>query len=191
METALKIKAAALRRQHILEAATRTFAETGYQRTTIRDVAKAAGVGDGTVYKSFASKADLLLALLDPLAEQMPPRLAEAEDMAVSLRRRWSDLTPEALDLLRTVLSEALVDRGVGDAFRVRVLDPAIEPLENALTGAGLDGAPLAARVATATFIGRAVLKILGDPVAANEGDAIPDRLAATFASMTGTTGAI
>lgn len=184
MDTTLKAKAAALRRRHILEAASRAFAHAGYQRTTIRDVAKTAGVADGTIYKSFASKADLLLALLEPLAEQLPSVPPSTSDMAGTVHDRWSDLTPEALDLLRTILSEALVDRTVGDALRARVLDPAIQPLEAAMIAEGIDDAPEAARIATATFLGLAVLKMLGDPVACSAGGAIPIRLATMVASM-------
>lgn len=197
MDTSLKTKAAALRRQHILDAAARTFAEAGYQRTTIRDVAKAAGVADGTIYNSFASKADLLLSLLDPLATHLPPAPVPADPapafgangMADLLRERWSALTPEAIDLLRTVLSEALVDRTVGDAFRVRVLDPAIGPLEAALSGAGVPEPAVAARAVTAAFLGFAVLRMVGDPLAQTEGDAVPDRIAAILTATLGKAG--
>lgn len=198
MNQSLKTKAAALRRQHILEAAARTFAEAGYQRTTIRDVAKAAGVADGTIYNNFANKADLLLSLLDPLAHHLPPEPVRSNEMlgrdsggiAGLLRDRWSALNPETIDLLRTILSEALVDRALGDAFRARVLDPAIDPLGEALSHAGLPEPELAARVATAAFLGFAVLKMLGDSVAQTEDGALPDRIAAILTAITDKSGA-
>lgn len=194
MQTKLKTKAAALRRQHILEAAARTFAERGYQRTTIRDVATAAGVADGTIYKSFANKADLLLSLLDPLAQHLPPEAVTAGErnmlargtLADLLRHRWSALTPDTIDLLRTILSEALVDRGVGDAFRTRVLVPAIDPLAKALSSVGSPDPSFAARAAVATFLGFACLRMLGDPLVHTENDSVPDRLAAILSSMIG-----
>lgn len=196
MEMSLKTKTAALRRQHILEAAARTFAERGYQRTTIRDVAKAAGVADGTIYNSFASKADLLLSLLDPLAEYLPSEPIRQDDvpigpgdLAALLRRRWAALTPEAIDLLRTILSEALVDRAVGDAFRARALAPAITPLEDALGRTGLSDPGLAARATVAAFLGFAVLGMLGDPLVQDKCDRVPDRLAAMLASFFAKTG--
>jgi AcrR family transcriptional regulator len=151
-------------------------------------------VAGGTIYNSFASKADLLLSLLDPLSRQLPAALVQTgaastvqpDKMADLLRNRWSDLTPETLDLLKTVLSEALVDRTVGDAFRARVLEPALSLLEKTLENAGLHDPALAARAAVGAFIGVAILRMLGDPVAQLEGDAVPDRITAILTSIIG-----
>lgn len=38
------------RQAQILEAAVKVFAKKGFERTTIKDVAKEAGVADGSVY---------------------------------------------------------------------------------------------------------------------------------------------
>jgi AcrR family transcriptional regulator len=46
-------------RRRILEAATEAFARHGFKKTSIDDVAKAAGVGKGTVYLVCDSKEDL------------------------------------------------------------------------------------------------------------------------------------
>jgi AcrR family transcriptional regulator len=58
---------AAETRRQIVEAAHRLFAERGLGSTSIADVARAAGVAAPTIYASFASKAGLLLAILDEL----------------------------------------------------------------------------------------------------------------------------
>jgi AcrR family transcriptional regulator len=52
-----------LRRAHILQAALRCFARTGFYATTMDDVAAEAGVSKGTPYLYFNSKADLYRAL--------------------------------------------------------------------------------------------------------------------------------
>ena len=52
-------------RDEILGAARRLFAERGYGRTTIRDVAEAAGVSAQTVYDSIGSKQALVARLND------------------------------------------------------------------------------------------------------------------------------
>lgn len=44
----------------ILNAAIKVFAEQGYHKATISQVAKAAGVADGTIYIYFKNKADIL-----------------------------------------------------------------------------------------------------------------------------------
>ena len=59
------------RRAAILEAARQALAENGYARTTIRDVARRAGVTHGLVMRHFGSKEQLMLA-----AFPEPPGLA-------------------------------------------------------------------------------------------------------------------
>jgi AcrR family transcriptional regulator len=55
--------AKAARREEILDAARRVFAERGFRGTTIADIAEAAGIALGTVYLYFPSKDDLFAAL--------------------------------------------------------------------------------------------------------------------------------
>ncbi len=51
----------------ILEAAVKTFAQTGYHRTRVADIAREAGVADGTVYIYFKNKEDILVSLFQDL----------------------------------------------------------------------------------------------------------------------------
>lgn len=63
------------KRARILEAAIKVFAERGFHSATVAEIARAAGVADGTIYLYFKSKDDLLLRLFD---EKMTELLAEA-----------------------------------------------------------------------------------------------------------------
>jgi len=58
------------RRREILEAAAEVFAEKGFQRATMKEVASAAGVAPGTIYLYFQHKRDLLMAIADQLIGQ-------------------------------------------------------------------------------------------------------------------------
>jgi AcrR family transcriptional regulator len=51
-------------RDRILDAAVRSFAESGYAAATMRQIAKAAGLSSGNVYRYFGGKEDLFAAAL-------------------------------------------------------------------------------------------------------------------------------
>jgi len=53
------------KRERILSAAERIFARHGFFAAKVSDVAKEAGVADGTIYLYFKSKDDLLISLFE------------------------------------------------------------------------------------------------------------------------------
>lgn len=57
-------------RTRIVRAAVELFAAQGYDAVTMKDIARAAGVGDATVYSYFATKDRLLLGFFDEAAAQ-------------------------------------------------------------------------------------------------------------------------
>jgi AcrR family transcriptional regulator len=57
------------RRAQILDAAVQVFAQKGFHRATVKDIAKAAGVADGTIYNYFDNKEDLLASMVVRFAE--------------------------------------------------------------------------------------------------------------------------
>lgn len=59
-------KATEERRQDILEAALKVFTEKGYNGSTTAEIARAAGVAEGTIFRHFATKKELLIAVLKP-----------------------------------------------------------------------------------------------------------------------------
>ncbi|MBO0859820.1 MAG: TetR/AcrR family transcriptional regulator [Chloracidobacterium sp.] len=74
----------------ILRAAARVFAQSGYFNAKVSDVARTAGVADGTVYLYFKNKDDLLTSIFDwamgEFINQVKSELAEIEDPGEKLR---------------------------------------------------------------------------------------------------------
>ena len=62
------------RRETILRAAAQAFAQFGYFKAKVADVARAAGVADGTVYLYFRNKEDLLTSIFNWAMEQFVTR---------------------------------------------------------------------------------------------------------------------
>ena len=58
------------KRQRILDAAVRVFARKGYFASRVSDVAKAAGIADGTIYLYFRNKDDVLVSLFDGIMSE-------------------------------------------------------------------------------------------------------------------------
>jgi AcrR family transcriptional regulator len=64
-------------RDHLVEIATRLFAEQGYEDTSIEDVLSAAGVSRGALYHHFAGKEALFEAALKRIEDRMTSALLE------------------------------------------------------------------------------------------------------------------
>jgi len=62
--------AAGDKREAILRAAIRVFAHNGYFNSKVADIAREAGVADGTVYLYFKSKEDILHSIFDRSVEE-------------------------------------------------------------------------------------------------------------------------
>jgi TetR/AcrR family fatty acid metabolism transcriptional regulator len=79
------------KRERILDAAVKVFAQEGFYNAKVSQIAHAAGVADGTIYLYFKSKDDLLISLFEDRMEFVNAslRLAlEAETSAVAKLRR-------------------------------------------------------------------------------------------------------
>ncbi len=66
-------------RAHLIDVATRLFAEHGYEATSIEAVLAESGVSRGSLYHHFAGKDALFWAVLESVAARVGPRITEAE----------------------------------------------------------------------------------------------------------------
>ncbi len=65
-------------REGLLDAAARIFGERGFDRASVEDVAEEAGFTKGAVYSNFASKTELMAALIGRRIEEQAVQAAQA-----------------------------------------------------------------------------------------------------------------
>jgi AcrR family transcriptional regulator len=104
----------------ILDAATQVFFTAGYERTTIRAVASAAGVDAGLVMHYFGSKQELFQRVIDaaPIPEVSGTPGQAAEQILATLADRLANEPVASLTILRSMLTntEAASAMSVGMA---------------------------------------------------------------------------
>ena len=122
-----KARRGPLTRKQILDAALRLFSEKGFARTSVRDIARDAGITDAAIYYHFASKRDLFEA---PFEERgITPALSRLEQAAIS-QPLLETLTAIALaalgimqrnkDFMKVLFSEAMSEDPIAmDEYRI------------------------------------------------------------------------
>ncbi|MCR4434651.1 MAG: helix-turn-helix domain-containing protein [Clostridiales bacterium] len=89
--------------RRILEAAIKIFSEKGYSASTTSEIAKSAGVAEGTIFRYFKTKKDILRGILIHAVNILSGRLVIDSLEKIMTRLEEKDL--------RTVLKQILVDR--------------------------------------------------------------------------------
>jgi AcrR family transcriptional regulator len=115
----LRERKAQLTRDEILRAARHLFAERGYARTSVRDIAQTAGVSAQTVYDSVGSKQALVSSLND---------LIDAEaDIAGLARAAAESDDPSELAATNARITRSILEH-CGDIVHALVTGAAAEP---------------------------------------------------------------
>jgi AcrR family transcriptional regulator len=123
---------AASNRRRILAAASELFAERGPACVSMQDVARAAGVGMGTMYRRFGDRAGLTFALLGERhrvfqeellrgAPPLGPGAPAAERLRAFGRRRLELLDDGEADMLLTVKADSATLAGPDGAYRTHL----------------------------------------------------------------------
>jgi AcrR family transcriptional regulator len=116
-------------RTRILDAAQRLFAAQGFDGTTTRDLAQAAGVAEGTLFRHFANKKAILIEVATQgWVEILTDLLTELSEMgtykavAQVMRRRMWNMRKNA-DMMRVCFMEAQFHPELRDRIQVEVID--------------------------------------------------------------------
>lgn len=128
------------RRTQIVEGLLRAMGEHGYDGASVPRIAEAAGLAPGLVHYHFASKLDILLALIELLRERVMARFERRSAAANSARARLyafldahvalgKDADPNAVACWVAIGAESLRQEAVQRAYK-RVARHTLERLE-------------------------------------------------------------
>jgi AcrR family transcriptional regulator len=189
----------AAKRGQILDAAALVFAEKGFHPATIRDVARQAGVADGTIYNYFSSKSDLLLGIFDRARAAIvqtnsapaPGDLPFRDLLHSLLAQPLQALAGKNLALFRIIVSEMMVNAELRERYAAEILAPTLAVAEEYLRaqaqarGVSLrpDELRLTMRAISALVMGLLLQSALGDETLQAQWDALPSFIADLIAT--------
>ncbi len=122
-----KLRRGPLTRKQILDASLRLFSEKGFARTSVRDIAQAAGITDAAIYYHFASKRDLFEALIEERGFATALEGLERVEVTVGPREAITGIAIGALefiysnrDLMKVLMLEAMAqDQVAAEEYRL------------------------------------------------------------------------
>jgi AcrR family transcriptional regulator len=122
-----KVRRGPLTRKQILDASLKLFSEKGFARTSVRDIAQAAGITDAAIYYHFDSKRDLFEALIEERGFTAALENLERAEITVGPREARPALAVGALefiyanrDLMKVPMVEAMAEDPVAaEEYRV------------------------------------------------------------------------
>jgi AcrR family transcriptional regulator len=112
------------KKDQIIEVAIREFAGKGFSRTTINDIAKAAGIGKGTVYEYFSNKEEIVHETFRFFMHSMEPDFQAILISGVPAKEKLRQILDafshsidsgyhhELMELMFEFWSEAIQDKG-------------------------------------------------------------------------------
>ncbi|MBC6471822.1 MAG: TetR/AcrR family transcriptional regulator [Hormoscilla sp. GM102CHS1] len=149
-------------RTRILQAAQRLFAHKGYDGTTTRDLAQAAGVAEGTIFRHFDSKKAILIEIasagwIEILTDLLTDlsEMASYRAVAQMMRRRMVNMQKNN-DLLRICFMEAQFHPDLRDRIQSEVIVKMTDVTE-AFIQTGIDRGiyrPMNPRIVAQVFLG-------------------------------------
>jgi TetR/AcrR family fatty acid metabolism transcriptional regulator len=166
----------AARRNQILDAAAKIFAEKGFHRATTKEIAQVAGVSEGTIYNYFANKGDLVIGIITRLAkfDQLDSEFAQAfqsdaRGLLTAIFRDRTGRIEQNMEMVRAVLPEILISPELRERFYQQFVLPIAEFIEkNVQARVEMEylqaaNVPLTVRAVQGMFVGLLILRILGD----------------------------
>lgn len=162
--------------QMILDAACNIFAEKGFSAATTNEIAKAAGVAEGTIFRYFKTKKDILRGLFGQMASVMADKIVLPSLEKILLDKNPRDpreiireiiidrikLVDKHFAMFKVVMSEVLFHEDMRNIFIDKVIIkflPVFEKFYNQKVEEG-QFRPIKPRIVLRTFVGNIMVLI-------------------------------
>ena len=122
-------------RKKILRTTIETIAEKGYAPTTTKEIAEKAGVSEGTIFKYYGSKKELLRQIVEKtirefrdysVEEAIPEVFTGTEDgspkdLLIKLMKERAEFFREHNKAMQVIIQETMIDESIRETFRREV----------------------------------------------------------------------
>ncbi len=135
-------------RQRILDVAVDLFIERGYAGTSVRDISERVGMTKGSLYYHFASKDDLLAALVEPMLNELDDFIADATRTGKPASRELIERLVSILDEHGVILRSLMSDPSVLHGLIKKSMPQRMAALQRAVAGGADQAAMLRGRCA-------------------------------------------
>ncbi len=128
----------------IIEAAAKIFSEKGYNGTTTKEIAQEAGLSEGSIFRYFQNKMDILHHILIYIIDSVVPKLVviplemifseckgktPEEVVKAVVKNRW-EIINENIKFIKVILSEIQFHPELQAIYKEKVYLPIIRLLE-------------------------------------------------------------
>ena len=181
----------AARRNQILDAAAKVFAEKGFHAATIKNIATEAGIAHGSIYTYFENKTALLLGIFDrmkaSIMQENSPLALDAIDVRAFIQMiqlPLMGLKKDNFALFRIVVSEMMVNEELRALYYQQIMEPTLALAEAAFQeqaakrGLSPVKIQLTIRAISGMILGLILEYAMGDGILATHWEELPDFLA-------------
>ena len=88
------------RRREIFQSAVHLFVEKGFNETSMREIAEAAGIGKSTLYDYFATKDDILLSVVEEEVQNLTTKADKISQQPIETVQKLRQIFFEYMDYL-------------------------------------------------------------------------------------------
>ena len=178
------------RSAQILDAAIQVFAEKGFHKSSIQDVAQKAGISGGTIYNYFKNKDDLLIGLFERINQQDEREDHFREGLEEKFTKFYRSYLQERIDIIvpnknifKVLIAEILFNEELRERYFQQIVLPTMGIAEDHFRQRIQDGdirevdPILLSRILAGTLFGLLLLDIIGDEITATNWDGLSELL--------------